>query len=148
MHCHSLQVVVPVSSRKFQLARRHGLGNDQRRVLFWRHLRVLPSETRGGSTMSLNCLLGGRNNNLFDLCRPPGNLLVNATKGPGRDVVRVSLVSVIRPLSSSPEFSAELHLKFRDSVMECQLTTLLQTAVRTWTTSFFVSFFCDGLNWC
>ena len=30
------------------------------------HLRVLPSETRGGSKMSLNCLFGGRNNNSFD----------------------------------------------------------------------------------
>ena len=56
-------------------------------------------------------------NNLFDLCRPPGNQVLNCTWSSGRD-----------------------------SVTEGQLTTLLQTAVRTWTTSLFVFFFCDGLK--
>ena len=29
--------------------------------------------TRGVRKLSLNCLFAGRNNNNFDLCRPPGN---------------------------------------------------------------------------
>ena len=31
------------------------------------------THTRGVGKLSLNCLFAGRNNNNFDLCRPPGN---------------------------------------------------------------------------
>ena len=36
---------------------------------------ILPrdEDTRLGRKLSLNCLFAGRNNNNFDLCRPPGN---------------------------------------------------------------------------
>ena len=53
MHCPSLQVVVPVSSRKLQLTRRHGLGNDQSRVLFWRRSRAAAGMSPSNGTARL-----------------------------------------------------------------------------------------------
>ena len=35
-------------------------------------VRILSDTLRVGK-LSLNCLFAGRNNNNFDLCRPPGN---------------------------------------------------------------------------
>ena len=67
-----------------------------------------------GRKLSLNCLFAGRNNNNFDLCRPPGNLLDNLTKGPGRDIANFSLVLAILRLSSTRELSFELFQGVRE----------------------------------
>ena len=56
---------------------RRKLNEDEDTILelqtFGTRMVYREAKTRLGRKLSLNCLFAGRNNNNFDLCRPPGN---------------------------------------------------------------------------